>query len=140
MDSQNAEQGAFAERAAAEKWGFEHSPNEADWYDCVGPSGEKLEVKSTSVTRASGAAGRFRLWEDQHISLTAADKAGSAWYAFVLLSSGSTKEVVAIKRLRPKDVTPIVRKDGGTWNLAGHSDRPGRQHKVLWSEVFGSLE
>lgn len=139
MDFQNAKQGAFAERAAAEKWDFAHAPNEADWYDCVGPNEEKLEVKSTVVTLASGSAGRFRLWEDQHISLTAADKAGSAWYAFVLLSGGSTQEVVAIKRMRPKDVTPIVRADGGTWNLAGHEKRPGRQHKVLWSEVFSEL-
>lgn len=129
----NERQGAFAERYVAESYGLAHVPNEADWYDCVHPRGTKYEVKSTHETLASGAAGRFRLWEDQHRSLTAAEGAEgqTAWYAFVLFDEHD--DVVDVVRRKPSSVTKIV---GGEWNDAGHAGRNGRQHKTPWEDIY----
>jgi len=128
----NQRQGAFAERYVAESYGLEQAPNEADWYDCVHPRGTKYEVKSTHETLANGATGRYRVWEDQHRSLTTAEGATdqTAWYAFVLLDEDG--EVVDVVRRKPLTVTEIV---GGEWNDAGHAERNGRQHKIPWTEV-----
>ncbi|WP_380681109.1 hypothetical protein [Salinigranum sp. GCM10025319] len=132
MRRANEEQGAFAEQLVASRYNLDHVPNEADWYDCVNPrTGTKYEVKSTHETLASGASGRFRLWEDQHHSLTVSDGQATAWYAFVLLSR--TGEVVDVRRMKPSTVTEIV---GGDWNRAGHSERDGRQYKLPADEVF----
>ena len=90
---------------------------------------ERFEVDV--VTLSSGASGRFRLWEDQHRSLTASDGQATAWYAFVLLSG--TGEVVDVRRMKPSTVTEIV---GGDWNRADHAERDGRQHKLPADEVF----
>ncbi|WP_167837313.1 hypothetical protein [Halosimplex halophilum] len=81
-------------------------------------------------TLASGAAGRFRLWEDQHRSLTAAEGAEgqTAWYAFVLFDESDD-----VVRRKSSTVTEIV---GGEWNETGHAQRDGRQYKVVWNEVF----
>ncbi len=78
-------------------------------------------------TLASGAAGRFRLWGDQHRSLTAAEGAEgqTAWYAFVLFDESDD-----VVRRKSSTVTEIV---SGEWNDAG---RNGRQHKVPWDQVF----
>jgi hypothetical protein len=133
----NRRQGAFAERYVAESYDLDHRPNEADWYDCVHPRGTKYEVKSTTETYSGeysdGATGRFRLWEDQHRSLTAAEgsEGQTAWYAFVLLDTDG--EVVDVVRRKPSTVTEIV---AGNWNQAGHAERNGRQRKLPWPEVM----
>jgi hypothetical protein len=95
--------GADAVRLAAERYGFD--VESARWYDGVGPTGTKYEVKSTN--------GRgFRVWRDQHRSLTSA---ASAWYVFVY-------DGRIVKR-RPSTVTRYVR-DAGGWVDSGH-DRLG---------------
>lgn len=95
--------GADAVRRAADRYGFD--VESARWYDGVGPSGTKYEVKSTN--------GRgFRVWRDQHRSLTSAP---SAWYVFVY-------DGRIVKR-RPSTVTRYVR-DAGGWVDSGH-DRLG---------------
>lgn len=128
----NEEQGAFAEQFVADHYDLEHRPDETDWYDCVNPrTGTKYEVKSTHETLASGASGRFRLWEDQHRSLTASDGQATAWYVFVLLSESG--EVVEVRRMKPSTVTTAV---AGEWNKAGHDERTGRQHKLRINQVF----
>ncbi|WP_162562457.1 hypothetical protein [Salinigranum rubrum] len=128
----NEEQGAFTEQLVADRYDLEHRPDEADWYDCVNPrTGTKYEVKSTHETLASGASGRFRLWEDQHRSLTVSDGQVTAWYVFVLLSE--TGEVVEVRRMKPSTVTEIV---DGEWNQAGHRKRKSRQHKLHFGKLF----
>lgn len=114
-----------AEEFVVEEYNLEHAPNEPGegWYDAINPrTGAKYQVKSAQKDR------RFRLWEDQHRSLTAAEGQNSAWYVFVV----SGKEP---RRVKPSTVTRWVRERGG-WNRAGHELRSGRQHKLPVSEVF----
>lgn len=132
-DHPNEQQGEFAIEYVANAYDLEVENDVEDWYDAVAPStGTKYEVKSTHQELASGATGRFRLWEDQHRSLVAAESAEdqTAWYAFVLLDEDG--EVEDIARRKPSTVTGIV--DG--WNRAEHDDRDSGQHKVPWYQVF----
>ena len=116
--------GARAARAAADRYGFEI--DSARWYDGTGPSGTRYEVKSTS--------GRgFRLWRDQHRSLSAAP---SAYYVFVRMSeSGSVLEMV---RRDTTTVTGYIRAAGG-WVSSGHArrDGAGKERYVKPSVPFG---
>jgi hypothetical protein len=121
----------FAESLVAEEYGLSEL-TDSDWYDCVLRStGTKYEVKSTSSRIRSGP-GRFRLWEQQHRSLTTAEGQNAAWYAFVLLDLDDG--VVRIQRRRPSTVTGIINGRGG-WNRSGHQSK-GRQHKLPIDEVF----
>jgi len=91
--------GSEAVRRAAKKYGFEVESTR--WYDGTGPSGTRYEVKSTT--------GRgYRIWRDQHRSLTAAP---SAYYVFVY-----GDKIVA---RRPSTVTKYVSESGG-WVDSGH--------------------
>jgi hypothetical protein len=139
----NEEQGMDATYEAAREYGFEPDTETADWFDGVDPStGAKYEVKSTvkayTGEYSDGAPGRFRLWEDQHVSLTAANNSGEAWYVFVLYDRpGVDADVVDMVRLSPAEVTELVKSVGdGEWNLSGHRQRQSRQQKVPWTEVF----
>jgi hypothetical protein len=73
------------------------------------------------------------VWEQQHRSLTAAEGANMAWYAFVLLDErdGTLK----IQRRKPSTVTRIVNKRGG-WNESGHEGMESRQMKLPYSAVL----
>jgi len=126
----NERQGRFATEAVADRFDLVVENDVAEWYDAVDPStGTKYECKSTSKELESGATGRFRVWEDQHRSLTTAASADgqTAWYGFVLLDdNGRVEEMV---RRKPSTVTKIV---GGEWNRAGHSERDSRQYKIPW--------
>lgn len=135
----NREQGQFAEQWVADRDDLEHAPDETDWYDCVNPrTGTKHEVKSTRLEYGGeytgGDPGEFRLWEDQHISLLASDRAGTAWYDFVLLEDGTP---IAHRRMSPTTLTRIIH-DYGDWNLAGHSERPGKQLKIPHPRIIRS--
>lgn len=134
----NEHQGEAAGEIVADELGGDHAPEEAHWYDVVLPSGTKVEVKSTHVRLENGSEGRFRLWEDQHTSLTSAEASGSAWYAFVLF--GQDDELLNIQKRRPSTVTRIVRdialEDGEPWSLAEHRQRQSRQKKIPWSGVM----
>lgn len=134
----NERQGEAAGEIVAKEYGGEHVPGESFWYDVVTPSGTKIEVKSTHVRLEDGSEGRFRLWEDQHTSLTSAEASGTAWYAFVLF--GQDEELMKIQRRKPSTVTRIVREialeDGEPWSVAGHKERQSRQKKIPWSEVM----
>lgn len=136
-DHPNVRQGAFAEKYAANSYGLEHVPNETEWYDCVDEStGTRYEVKSTtreySGEYSEGATGRFRVWEDQHRSLTNAEGAEThtAWYVFIVLDEDG--EVEHIVRRKPSTVTKIV---DGEWNRANHAERNSRQHKIPWYQA-----
>lgn len=129
----NERQGEFAAEVVADEFDLDVENGVEDWYDAVDPStGTKYEVKSTHRTLESGASGRFRLWEDQHRSLVAAEGADgqTAYYGFVVLEENG--EVQNVVRRRPTTVTKIV---DGEWNRADHSEREGRQHKIPWYEV-----
>lgn len=129
----NERQGEWAEEQVAREFDLAHVPNEAEWYDCVNPrTGTKFEVKSATRELDSGAAGRFRLWEDQHRSLVASDAQGTAWYVFVVLGSGGAIE--AVERMHATTVTELVN-DAGGWNRAGHDERESRQLKLPIDEV-----
>lgn len=130
----NERQGRFATEHVADQFDLLVENDVEDWYDAVDEStGTKYEVKSTSQELASGATGRFRLWEDQHRSLTSAAAADgqTAWYAFVLLDDANN--VADVARRKPSTVTTIVDRD---WNRAEHVERNSRQHKVPWYEVI----
>ena len=139
----NEDQGMDATFEVAQREGLEPDTETADWYDAVDPeTGTKYEVKSTvesySGEYSDGAPGRFRLWEDQHISLVNANNSGEARYAFVLYDQpGPDGEVVDVAILEPSEVTELVNEIGdGEWNLSGHRQRQSRQQKVPWTEVF----
>jgi len=119
-----------AESLVAGEYGLSEA-NKADWHDCFDrETGVKYEVKSTSTEIRSGP-GRFRLWKQQHRSMTTSEGQNStAWYAFVLLDleEGSIK----IQRRKPSTVTRIIDERGG-WNRSGHEQK-GKQHKVpIWA-------
>ena len=123
-------QGERAEQFVAREYDLDHTP-EAEWYDCINPrTGTKYEVKSTSdmIGDEYPEEGRFRLWEEQHRSLTAAEGQNAAWYVF-LVDGGD------MRRVKPSTVTQWVNSRGG-WNRAGHTRRDGKQHKLPVSEVF----
>jgi len=123
------ERGKEAAEYVASEYSLERCP-ENDWCDLVNPrTSAKHEVKSARPDR------RFRLWEDNHRSLTASDGQNVAWYDFVILSSGSNPQPLEHKRMKPATVTQLVNSRGG-WNRAGHEKRDGRQHKLPVSEVF----
>jgi len=120
----------LAETLVAEEFDLSQF-TDADWYDCVDrDSGVKYEVKSTSDEIRSGP-GRFRLWQQQHRSMTTSEGQNStAWYAFVLLDLEDG--VIKIQRRKPSTVTRILNQRGG-WNQSGHESK-GRQHKVpIWA-------
>jgi len=100
-----------------------------EWCDLTDPrTGARYEVKSAERDRDSGRRGRFRLWEDQHRSLMAADAAGSAaWYVFV------TDDGATYRRRLVTTVSQIVADHGG-WNESGHR-RGSRQLKIPVNEV-----
>lgn len=135
LDRRADDREELAELIVAEIYGLEHVGDEGDWFDAVLEStGTKYQVKSTTVERAKGATGRYRLWELQHRSLVGSDAAGTAWYVFVLFDPQGG--IASIRRCRPSTVGAIVRSRGG-WNEAGHEDRPGdRQLKLPYEEVL----
>ena len=100
---------------------------ENEWCDLVNPrTGSKHEVKVAAPGR------RFRIWEDNHRSLTASDGQNVAWYDFLVVTMDD--RVVEGRRMKPSTVTQIVRDRGG-WNTSGHA-RGSRQHKIPVGEIF----
>lgn len=130
----NGDDDLFAELLVAELYDLIHD-NDQEWFDAVATNGTKYEVKSAHRFVGNGAQGRFRVWEDQHRSLTAASAAAdqTAWYAFVLFEDD---QPIDVRRMQPTTVTSIVHDDGGSWNRAGHSQREGAQHKIPWKQVL----
>ncbi|MCD2199093.1 hypothetical protein LPA44_04160 [Halobacterium sp. KA-4] len=131
MNGSTGGRGSTATHAVAERYGLEVESR--PWYDAVSPTGTKYEVKATSRALADGSTGRFRLWEEQHRSLTASDAQGTSWYAFVLLSQSG--DVRRIQRRKPSTVTRLVNERGG-WYDAGHEGKDGRQFKLAHDAVF----
>lgn len=115
-----------AEEWVAEEYDLDHEPGEPGerWYDAINPrTGTKYQVKSAEP------GGAFRLWSDQHRSLTACEGQKCAWYVFVSSDGRS-------RRVRPSTVTRWVRERGG-WVEAGHELRPGaKQHKLDVDDVL----
>lgn len=128
--------GDLAEQLVADEYGLNRF-NDASWFDATDESGSgaRYEVKSTAKRIGDDypADGRFRLWEEQHRSLTTAEGQNMAWYAFVLLDQEAGE--IMIQRKRPSTVTQIIQSRGG-WNAAGHGGRDDRQHKVPYSAVM----
>lgn len=123
----------LAEDLVVDEFGLE--VDRVDWYDAVHPNTDaKTQTKSTSSTvgQSYPGDGRFRVWEEQHRSLTTSEGQAVAWYAFVLLHEDEGE--IWIRRMKPTTVTQIVRERGG-WNASGHSSYD-RQHKIPWPEVF----
>lgn len=118
----HGDNGRDAEELVKRKYDLEESG--VEWCDLTNPrSGARYEVKSAERTLESGREGRFRLWEDQHRSLLAANSGGSAaWYVFVT-DGGST-----YTRRGVTHVSQVVNDRGG-WNKSGHR-RGSRQLKV----------
>jgi hypothetical protein len=105
---------------------------DVEWADGVDPqTGHKYEIKSTAeeIGEKYPAEGRFRLWKDQHNSLTSsAGQLGAAYYVFIV----STKEAI---KADSREVTEWVNDNGG-WNKAGHDRRDSKQLKIPWSYVY----
>ena len=120
--------GEAAESLVKRKYDLEEA--DVEWCDLTNPrTGARYEVKSAERDRDSGREGRFRLWEDQHRSLRAADAAGSAaWYVFV------TDDGATYTRRRVSHVSEVIADHGG-WNESGHR-RGSRQLKIPVSELI----
>lgn len=115
---------------------FDLDPPEAEWHDGVDPDGIKYEIKSAQETVSAGdnktESGRFRLWEDQHRSLTASKgQIGEAYYVFIV----SNREAVKVSAT---EVTEWVNELDG-WNKAGHSRRDSRQKKIPVDFVYDQV-
>jgi len=119
-----------AENFAAAQYDLTLTP-EADWHDAIADNGTKYEVKGAEKEKRSGRQGRFRIWEDNHHSLSVSNGQANAWYVFVVIENGT---VLDHRRTQPQTITRIINDRGG-WNRSGHS-RGGRQHKLPISELF----
>jgi hypothetical protein len=135
-----------AEEAIAERKGLEHLANQrgVGFYDAYEYTGEgegegiKYQIKSADAdsytwTDEEGnkqeEEPRFRLWEDQHRSLTASEgQLGEAYYIFIV-SNREAVEVLA------SEVTEWVNDRGG-WNDASHDIRESRQLKIPTEYVY----
>jgi len=114
------------EYAALSRFGVENFDLDGD--------GRLVEVKSTQSTLANNAAGRFRLFEEQHEKLVRADREGTARYVFVLVDvSGRPLRARMVEKI-PADVGRMIGARGG-WNQSGHPSGP--QFKVPIEAIFG---
>jgi hypothetical protein len=122
-----------AEEIAAREYDF--STFRASEWDGARESGAVLEVKST--TRRIGdeypARGRFRLFKSQHTKLTRKDRNGTAYYAFVLLTTDTNPPTAQMVRKKPASVGRQIAARGG-FNQSGHPSGP--QIKLPWSLFF----
>lgn len=125
--------GVLGEREARKEYGLQIPPGgRTSWHDAEYQNGKPVSIKSAQPDR------RFRVFEESHDVLTSQN----GYYVFVAYKpvtvgesfSDSKIEVVGMKRKRATDVTKLVRKNGGGWNLSGHER--GRQHKIQVEEVF----
>ena len=98
---------------------FDLTVESTSWYDAISPTGTKYEVKSGRES--------VRVWEDQHRSLVASDRVGTAWYVFVHVSAAGN--VTAMQRRKPSTVTQLVN-DAGGWVKSGHH-RTKKREKYL---------
>jgi hypothetical protein len=126
--------GEVAERIATSVYSGYSRFVDASWYDGKRDSGAVLEVKSALSTLDNGAAGRFRLWREQHDQLVEEDRDGSARYAFVLFDLSGRSPVALLKKREPATVGRQVGARGG-WGPSGHDSR-GEQHKLPIDAVF----
>lgn len=120
--------GKAAEELAKRK--FDLVEANVEWCDLTNPrTGARYEVKSAQRRHDDGEPGRFRLWEDQHRSLMAAESGGvAAWYVFV------TDDGATYTRRSVTQVGQVVNDRGG-WNKSGHA-RGSRQKKVPIGELI----
>lgn len=110
--------GSTAQDAVVRTFGLE--ADHTSWHDSVNPrTGAKYETKSGRE--------KVRIWEDQHRSLTSAEAAGVAWYAFVHVDAAG--RVQDIQRRRPSTVTRLVSEHGG-WVKSGHARTDGREKQL----------
>lgn len=116
--------GSDAEAAVVDAFGLEREST--SWYDAINPrTGTKYEAKSGRE--------KVRIWEDQHRSLVASDRAGTAWYAFVYVDAAG--RVQEIQRRRPSTVTQLV-EDAGGWVKSGHARTSDREKKLSIETVI----
>lgn len=122
------DEAGFGERLAADAYNY--STQRASNFDAARESGAVIEVKSTTHRYGNGRRGRFRLYQEQHERLTAADRNGSAWYVFVLFHMDRGPRGTAyMKRQDPAHVGRVVAGRGG-WN------GPRDEHQLPWRSVF----
>lgn len=125
-EHEDTQRGLEGEQWVAQKFNLEFCEG-VDWCDVENPrTGAKHEVKTALPSR------RFRLWKDNHLSLTASDGQNVAWYDFLKLDSNGV--IVEHRRMKPSTVTTIVNERGG-WNTSGHV-RGSKQHKLPPEDVF----
>jgi len=126
--------GELAERLATSAYGYSRFVD-ASWYDGRRESGAVVEVKSCLSELQSGAAGRWRLWREQHDRLLEHDRDASAFYVFVLFDVGARPPVARMVRQAPATVGRQVGARGG-WGPSGHDSR-GEQHKLPIEAIMG---
>jgi hypothetical protein len=130
--------GELAETIATDVYSGYNPFVDADWYDAARDSGAVLEVKSALSRLDSGAAGRFRLWREQHERLVEHDRDGSARYAFVLFELSGREPVAMLKQKQPATVGRMIGARGG-WGPSGHDSR-GEQYKLPIEAVYPDYE
>lgn len=141
--------GTFAEVLTAELYGWRHTPDETDWYDCRDADrGTKAEVKAAQTVidgldedRRVEVAGRVRVWRGQLRSLlsSASAEGQTAWVVFWLLDEdGGPLEV---RRAKPSTVWRWVTEEMNGWDASGHAN-PDRneQQKLPLGLVFDGVK
>ena len=134
-DITTQEKAAVLEEVAARVYGY-NSTRSASWYDARRESGAVIEVKSAQEKEGSKypAAGRFRLWREQHSKLVSYDRESSAFYVFVVLDESENPPIAELVRKNPADVGRLIAARGG-FGPSGHASR-GEQYKLPISAVF----
>jgi len=122
--SNAARYGALAERAARERYGLD--ADHTEWNDARTDNGRPVEVKSAMLNRASGHAGRFRIFERVHRRLASEDG------VYVFVAYRASGRGISVEKMRSVDADAVRLEFYGA---GGHRDT--KQAKVPVSEVFG---
>jgi hypothetical protein len=134
-------QGEFAERLAAEHYGFTLPSAEHEVYDGIDRDNDtQYEVKSSAVEidgrdkrRYVPVEGRYIIFEQQlqrHEKRQRRDGATS-WFVFVLFGDGN--DVLDRRRMYPSTLRRIINEQGYE---PGTGHRSGRRYKIPVSEIF----
>lgn len=122
--SNAARYGALAEQRARERYGLD--ADHASWHDARTSDGRPVETKSCMLTRRDGSEGRFRIFEQYHRKLEAAD----GLYVFAAyVPKGSGIQVRAMRSLEAGSLRLSF------YGAGGH--RNSRQVKIAPARVFG---
>lgn len=132
MDSNEVNRYATSiERQIRDRENYETPDDGREWRDARTPGGRDIEIKSALRERATGRAGRFRVFRGPHTTLSSRR---GAYHFVVYRQRGRGAEIVADKTVRAR------RLQIDSWSASDHDTRQvdGRaeQAKIPIGDLF----